>query len=126
MYEIGLRAAAGANLFAFEVGQAVDFAVAEQHLRRVGGNPQQLDVRAFLAIELGVHGREGIDDGPRCLGVRCQSGQIDRFIDRVVRGKVRQGRGTELDHTLRHQAQHFRPFQAHFIEALDIGGDFSL
>jgi hypothetical protein len=69
---------------------------------------------------------ERVGNGARGLDVGRQAGQVDRFVDGIVAGEVRQGGGAEFDHALRHQAQQFGALQAHFVEALDVGRDLAL
>ncbi|MPN34067.1 hypothetical protein SDC9_181559 [bioreactor metagenome] len=86
--ELGLCAAAGAHLLAFDVREPLDVGIAEQHLRRIGGHAQQPDAR--LRIELGVHRLERIGHRTRRLHIGRQARQINGLVDRVVGGEVRQ------------------------------------
>src|SRR5690606_9689553 len=55
-HKFGLGAAAGAYLLAFQVGQTVDFGIAEHDLCRVGGKAQYFDV--VVAVILLVDGQD--------------------------------------------------------------------
>ena len=124
-HQLGLRAATDAHFLALQIGQALELGVAVNHLRRIGRDAEEFHAE-FFAEQFFVHRLGRFGDPARGLDIGDETGNVHRLVGRVIRRQIGQHRGADFEHALAHQAQHFRAFQAHLVEALCLGSDRAL